>query len=97
MEPLVRVEPDELASLAMENQLLRYEVHHLRAKLAEGKRARKSAKEEAADPSGPSSDEARADLVALLERLDQSPAGPLLRHRSGIKALREKYLGGSAE
>jgi hypothetical protein len=34
MNPLVRLEPGDAPALAMENELLRYEVTHLRARLA---------------------------------------------------------------
>ena len=87
MEPLVRNQPDELASLVMENELLRYEVVHLRARLAGAEQA------VAKSAAGPGGDTARADLVWLLERLDRSPAGFLLRTRKGFRALRDKYLG----
>jgi hypothetical protein len=92
MEPLVRNQPDELASLVMENELLRYEVVHLRARLAAAEKARAKS---AAGRENPD-DSARADLVWLLERLDRSPAGSLLRARKGFRAIRDKYLGGPA-
>lgn len=94
MEPLVRNQPDELASLVMENELLRYEVVHLRARLAAAEKA--VAKSAGAPREEKVDDTARADLVWLLERLDRSPAGYLLRTRNGFRALRDKYLGGPA-
>ena len=91
MEPLVRNEPDELASLVMENELLRYEVVHLRARLAA---AEKAVARSAAAPGGEKPDStASADLIWLLERLEHSPARSLLRTRKGYRTLRDKYLG----
>jgi hypothetical protein len=99
MEPLSPVGRDELSTLAMENELLRYEVAHLRARLAAAETVAKSAGDTLASKRGSGADadrSARDDLVWLLRRLDRSLAGPLLRRRSGFRELRERYLGGSS-
>ncbi len=101
MEPLVRVEHNAAVDLQMENELLRYEGLHLRARLAaaEDLAANRQAKLERLRSqrpnTGPARDEARDDLVWLLTRLDRSPAGPLLRRYAGFCTLRDRYLGGS--
>jgi hypothetical protein len=105
MEPLVRHTADEVSALVMENELLRYEVIHLRARLAAAEKAVAKA-QRAHDPSTPPSSrpsatpirdgedasQVREDLVWLLGRLDASPLGPLMRRRAGFRALRERYL-----
>ncbi len=98
MEPLVRTTPDEATALAMENELLRYEVRHLRARLAAAQKGAPQGQPEGGQgaPAAAGQDTAREDLVWLLERLDSSPAGPLFRGRAGFRTLRAKYLGGSA-
>jgi hypothetical protein len=106
MEPLSPVGRDELSTLAMENELLRYEVAHLRARLAAAEAADAAAATVGTpaggadgDPAGgtgigsPTATSARDDLVWLLRRLDASPAGPLLRRRPRFRELRERYLG----
>jgi hypothetical protein len=96
MEPLSPVGRDELSTLAMENELLRYEVAHLRARLAAAEAAAGAAATVGTSAGGAEDDSApsvRDDLVWLLRRLDGSPAGPLLRRRPRFRELRERYLG----
>ncbi len=105
--PLVPAETRDARALAQENELLRYEVTHLRGRLAAAeKQARRLAKEIAAKADSPAtssapgqqrSGDARDDLVRLLRKLDRSPAGPLMRTRKGFRALRDKYLGKEGE
>lgn len=97
MEPLHRVTPDELASLQMENELLRFELQHLRARLTESETALKKAgagEVDLADARAVPENEAQQDLVWLLQRIDEVPiAGRLLRRRPGVRRLRERHLG----
>jgi len=109
MQPLDPITADEAGKLAMENELLRYEVRHLRARLA-------APPEPVAAPTPPTTPTARknptakqlrmrkarqarnrqayADIVWLVRRLDSSPAGPLLRRVEGFRTLRARYLTG---
>ncbi|MGH3347331.1 MAG: hypothetical protein ACRDO4_10135 [Nocardioides sp.] len=99
MEPLVRAEHSGAVDLQMENELLRYEVVHLRARLAAAEdlaAKRQGRLERLGDQratTGSTRDEARDDLVWLLTRLDRSPAGLLLRRYAGFSTLRDRYLG----
>jgi hypothetical protein len=96
MEPMKRWGHEELPALTMENELLRYEVHHLRARLAEAEDRARAAADTAEDEkpaTGSLSSRAEDDLVWLLQRLDRFPAGPVLRRRPGIQELRQRYLG----
>ncbi|WP_345460540.1 hypothetical protein [Nocardioides marinquilinus] len=140
----MRLEPGDAPALAMENELLRYEITHLRARLAAAEerdqrrdrevqewRERQEAK--AGKPAGDApaaqggtpqqtgqsgkpghtgksgkpgkpgkpakagqhrdaGGAARDDLVWLLQRLEGTPAAPLLRRRSGYRRLVETYL-----
>lgn len=109
MKPLIRTQPDDAAALAMENELLRYENVHLRARLKEADKAAQKATDAleaqrgvtpqpgGAEPAVAATNEAREDLVWLLKRLDQSAVGPMFRTRAGFRALRAKYVGGAAE
>lgn len=106
MQPLDPITADEAGKLAMENELLRYEVRHLRARLA-------ARPEPVAAPTPPTARknptakqlrmrkarqarnrQAYADIVWLVRRLDTSPAGPLLRRVEGFRTLRARYLTG---
>lgn len=97
MQPLRRVAPEELTSLLMENELLRYEVRHLRAQLAESRAATEkaiNATDRAEEPQQETVTQAQQDLVWLLRRIDEIPvAGGLIRRRPGIRHLRERHLG----
>lgn len=104
MEPLERWTERDLPTLAMENELLRHEVAHLRARLAAAERAaeqeRTQGRQETQQDQQPSGGEASAehakageDLRWLLERLDRTPVGPLLRRRPRVREMRERWLG----
>jgi chromosome segregation ATPase len=98
MQPLSRVTADELSSLVMENELLRYEITHVRARLAAAEKALERSRRDldelktstAAD--GGDQAAAREDLVWLLTRLDASPLGRVLRRRPRVAELRRRYL-----
>lgn len=99
MNPLRRTEADETSTLAMENELLRYEVVHLRARIAAVESERDKAEREKAklesgdavvDPDAP--DAARDDLVWLLGRIEATPASVVLKRREGYRRLVATYL-----
>lgn len=98
MEPLQRVTADELETLQMENELLRYEVEHLRARLAEHEaavatRPAEPRPSQAQAPADVRAQEAERDLVWLLQRLDETPLlGQALRRRAGFRALHDRYV-----
>ena len=110
MEPLIRPHADELSALVMENELLRYEVAHLRARslaaehrltqLTERLERRAAATDEDAaeelesEPTLADSS-ARDDLVWLLDRLDGSPVRHVLRRRPRYRELVQRYLPGA--
>lgn len=97
MEPLRTVSSEELSSLVMENELLRYEVQHLRARLEAAQAATADADADEGRVAGaaqPTGEQAELDIVWLLHRVDRVPlAGRLLRRRPGIRLLRERHLG----
>lgn len=103
MQPLSPMRPEEHSALAMENELLRYEVRHLRARLkgaeqelarAERKRAEGASGETAWTPAPGEAGQAHDDLVWLLQRLNNTPAGFALRRQSGFRTLLERYVEG---
>jgi hypothetical protein len=103
MQPLSRVTGDELSSLMMENELLRYEITHVRARLAAAEQMLAKAQRdlelaEASEEStgGGEAATARDDLVWLLTRLDSSPLGRVLRRRRRIAELNRRYLPGAS-
>jgi hypothetical protein len=81
--------PTDIDMLRMENELLSFEVRFLRSRLGWS-----------AVAAGPSSslsrisylEEAETDLILLLRRLGNSPAGPLLRRRKNFRIMEENYL-----
>jgi regulator of replication initiation timing len=87
----------------MENELLRYEVRHLRARLeAMGDKGavHKDERNGGRDGKAPRpadaqrqqrNEQAYDDLLWLLRRLDHSPAGPVLRRMKGFQVLRDRY------
>lgn len=105
MKPLEQVSPEEQTALVMENDLLRYEIRHLRGRLsatdAEITRLRASGGSgtpaPGARPRGVSESERRVrnDMVWLLRRLDRSPLRLLYARRAGFISLRERYLDAS--
>lgn len=106
MQPLVPIGQDEASRLAMENELLRYEVRHLRSLVQEakgertgrkgGKRKDEPAVASPLPESGMSirNQQAYDDLVWLLTRLNSSPVGAGLRRVKGFRTLVERYLDG---
>lgn len=94
MTPLDPITPSDASRLAMENELLRYEVAHVRARMCEMHDRMKELQDAPAAPSG--GGQAYDDLVWLLRRLDTSPAGVALRRVRGFRILRERYLSGTS-
>lgn len=98
MTPLDPIRPSDASSLAMENELLRYEVGHLRTTLADMLDRLKELEDMktggAPAPNQAPNQQAYDDLVWLLGRLDHSPAGAALRRVRGFRTLRERYLTG---
>jgi hypothetical protein len=99
MQPLSRVTTDELSNLVMENELLRYEITHVRARLAAAEKTLDKTRRElelvkaGAEPAvGADPDKVREDLVWLLTRLDSGFLGRILRRRPRIVELRQRYL-----
>jgi hypothetical protein len=104
VKPLEQVVAEDQTSLAMENDLLRYEIRHLRGRLeAQGKEITSlqsgappaSDRTNARDAPGVVTERERRtrnDLVWLLRRLDRSPLRWLYSRRKGFVALRERYL-----
>jgi len=113
MHPLNPTRPTELTGALMENELLRYEVRHLKGRLSaatgefppgpDDERAARAAanKPKQDDVPGPAiarrNQQAYDDIVWLVGRLDSSAAGPLLRRWSGFRTLRSRYGGGPAQ
>ncbi|MEO9324939.1 hypothetical protein ABFT23_15700 [Nocardioides sp. C4-1] len=94
MRPLHHTQPDEVTTVAMENDLLRLEVAHLRARL-------KSAESELLFPGKPAPTASAgadgdadplSDLRWLLQRIEATPLAHVLRRRSGYRRLVETYL-----
>lgn len=98
MQPLNFTRPTELNSALMENELLRYEVRHLRARLAAAEagaaRTGKGGKGGRSSKEQQGNQQAYDDLLWLLRRLDESPAGFALRRLEGFRVLRARYLAG---
>lgn len=92
MNPLHQSSPDELVSLQMENNLLTHEVRLLRAQLAAAKKWRKNReREDLEQGSSPEQKQAFEDLRYLVDRLNGSSLGPVLRRRAGFRTLVERY------
>ena len=94
MTPLEPIRPADASSLAMENDLLHYEVLHLRARVADLLDRIKDLEQSPTAERAVSDQQAHDDLVWLLRRLDTSPAGVALRRVGGFRILRERYLEG---
>lgn len=92
MTPLEPIRPSDASSVAMENDLLRYEVRHLRARIADLDDRVKDLEENRPGAPTAAGQQAHDDLVWLLRRLDTSPAGVALRRVRGFRILRERYL-----
>ena len=109
MHPLNPTRPTELTGALMENELLRYEVRHLKSKLSEAtgefppgpeeiKAARKDKPQGSGGPAfAKRNQQAYDDMVWLIGRLDSSPAGLMLRRWAGFRTLRARYLGGAGK
>lgn len=110
MKPLEQVRAQDQTALAMENDLLRYEIRHLRGRLdAQRKQIEAEAgrKPGATSPPQPGASagtvdaavererRTRNDLVWLLRRLEGSPLRWFYSRRPGFVALRDRYLGES--
>jgi hypothetical protein len=83
--------PTNIDRLRMENELLAFEVHYLKAKLSGG----------GGMPGTPSSvslsrlsqlEAAETDLRLLLQKLASSPAAPAFRLNKSFRTLEERYL-----
>lgn len=110
MQPLSPMRPEEHSALAMENELLRYEVRHLRARLKGAEQEVARLERERADAAtGDTAGDAVAmtapgeagqahdDLVWLLQRLNNTPAGFALRRQAGFRTLLERYVEGQQQ
>jgi hypothetical protein len=110
MSPLNPVTDEELPSLLMENELLRHETTHLRAKLAGTEKAVRDANSRvrhlqsvvagrspavSGAAAGAPADRSRNDIRWLLGRTDRSPAGWIFRRFTGFAELKRRYLGES--
>lgn len=87
--------PTDVDALRMENELLSFEVSFLKARLATGGRAARPEKSPGATTSAGRLvylEGAETDLVLILKKLLNGPAGPLLRSRGPLKALEQRYL-----
>lgn len=104
MQPLSPVRAEEASALTMENELLRYEVRHLRARLEGAEQELRRAERSDDDASSlatapitePGGERASEDLVWLLQRLNTSPLGFALRRQSGFRTLLQRHLGDPA-
>src|SRR5262249_34679428 len=92
MTPLDPIRPSDASSLAMENELLRYEVAHVRARMAEMLDRSTSMEQPQAGGPGVPGQQAYDDLVWLLRGPARAPAGVALRRVRGFRILRERYL-----
>jgi hypothetical protein len=92
LNPLHQSSPDELTSLQMENNLLIHEVRLLRAQLTAAQRWRKNREQADRDEgSTPEQKQAFQDIRHLVDRLNGSSLGPVLRRRPGFRELVERY------
>lgn len=104
-----RLAPGDLEALRMENELLSYEVLHLRARLKDADRdwqqkmrvARTAAKKEKAkaarqmaqlEKRAAELQQAKDDIRWLLNRLDKSFVGPVMRYRPGFRNLLARHM-----
>jgi len=104
MQPLDQVSPDETSALLMENELLRYEVTHLRARVEAAEAGQRNpkgtkGKGKPGPKSGPRADDEIArrnqqaydDVRWLVRRLDSTPLSPALRRFAGFRTMCERY------
>lgn len=112
MNKFRRVAPGDLEALQMENELLSYEVLHLRARLKDADRdwqqriravemtakkqkakdARRIVELERMNRINEELQQAKNDIRWLVNRLDKSVLGPVLRHRPGFRALLARHM-----
>ena len=104
--------PTDVDALRMENELLAFEVRFLKARFAEPEKFRTKLEEaeaqleearaqledrlEEARSSVARFEGAEADLVLLLRRLADSPAGWLFRRKPAFRELERRYLDNDA-
>jgi hypothetical protein len=91
MRPMHQSQPDELMSLQMENELLTLEVRHLRARLRAVGVDPQSASGGESEVVPSQYEQAYRDVRWLIRRLNNSPAGIVLRRREGFRALVKRY------
>jgi hypothetical protein len=94
MNPLHESKPEDVTSLQMENNLLAHEVKLLRGRLRSVTRQLRDmqAADEDGTPAGLAQmRQAYDDIHHLVERLNSSGLGPLLRRRAGFRTLLERY------
>lgn len=86
--------PTELDALRMENELLSFEVAFLKARLSGGGGGRPERSPGVTTSAGRLVylEGAETDLVLILKKLLNGPAGPLLRSRGPLKTLEQRYL-----
>ncbi len=77
---------------ALELELLRSENQHLRARVRDLEHRTESLRIDA-DTMRHERNLAAQDLRWTIDRLDQSPAGPLLRRTDGFRRLRAQWAG----
>lgn len=103
MNNLRRLAPGDLEALRMENELLTHEVLHLRARLKDADRDRQKAAKAAAkkgkaevarqlEQRTAELQQAKNDIRWLLNRLDKSLLGPLVRRRPGFRNLLARHV-----
>jgi hypothetical protein len=106
MEELRGSTPQDMVSLQMENELLLFEVRHVRAQLASADRRRRAAvavkdrelrardrQLKRAERRIARLERARGDLVWLVKRLESSPARYLFHRWRGFRRLVKTYGG----
>ena len=100
-----RLAPGDLEALQMENELLTHEVLHLRARLKDVDRdwqqklkvekatAKKTARQIAQlEQHTAELQQAKDDIRWLLNRLDKSLFGPVMRQRPGFRKLMARHV-----
>lgn len=85
--------PTDLDALRMENELLAFEVRFLKTRLAAGG-SQPERTPGATTTAGRLAylEGAETDLVLILKKLLNGPAGPLLRSRGSMRTLEQRYL-----
>jgi hypothetical protein len=95
MNPLQQSNPDAVASLQMENNLLTHEIRLLRARLKAAKVSSLVGKHEdievVSSEQMDSYRQADEDIRHLVRRLNQAGIGSILRRRPGFRTLIDRY------